>query len=190
MTFLRPFIIFCLPRSRSAWVAHFLNYGGRCKVGHDIVIECKKVEDFFSAYKEGMRGTVETGAVEGWPLFHERFPEGRILTIHRPLAKVKASLARYGVVPQEGELEAREEALLALSRMPFVESLVDSDLDLMGCCRWLFEYTTGLPWDQGWWEQLRRINIQVDMAKRLEQLHRNHEQLEALKAEFREGRRS
>jgi hypothetical protein len=179
-----PFVVFALPRSRTAWLANYLNAGGRFPVGHDITIECNCTEDFFASYANGMRGTVETGSMMAWRLMKQRIPDLKILLIRRPLDEVKRSLLQFGIEPASGELEAREEILNFLETLPHVDSIEFRDLYITQCRRWVWETLLEEPWDAVWDSALVPINIQIDMQARLRQLHRRFEPLTALKAEI------
>jgi hypothetical protein len=179
-----PFVIFALPRSRTAWMAHYLNYN-RSNVGHDITIECKHPGDFFEGFERGtLRGTVETGAVLAWKLIRQRLPEAKFVVVRRPLEAVRLSLGQFGIAAPEGELEARDEMLGVVSKLPGSETLDYSDLCIPQVCKWLFEHCLEQTWDPQWHETLAGINIQVDMKARVEQLVRNYADLQTLQAEM------
>ena len=57
-----PFIVFSLPRSRSAWVARFLSYGEK-RCGHDVATECGSLAELTGRLHGEYAGTAETGAV-------------------------------------------------------------------------------------------------------------------------------
>jgi hypothetical protein len=179
-----PFVVFALPRSRTAWLANYLNAGGKYPVGHDITIECNSTEDFFNSYSNGMRGTIETGSMMAWRLMKQRIPDLKILLVRRPLDEVKRSLLQFGIKPASGELEAREEILNFLETLPNVDSIEFRDLYITQCRRWVWETLLEEPWDSVWDAALAPINIQIDMQARLRQLHRRFEPLTALKAEI------
>lgn len=179
-----PFVVFALPRSRTAWLANYLNAGGKYPVGHDITIECNSTEDFFQSYANGMRGTVETGSMMAWRLMLQRIPDLKILLIRRPLDEVKRSLLQFGIEPASGELEAREEILNFLETLPSVDSIEFRDLYIAQCRKWVWDTLLGEEWEPVWDSALAPINIQIDMQARLEQLHRRYEPLVTLKAEI------
>jgi hypothetical protein len=180
-----PFVIFALPRSRTAWMASYLSHR-QCNVGHDITIECKHPEDFFADFAPSgpMLGTVETGAVMAWKLIRQRLPEAKFVVVRRPLGDVKASLGQFGLEAPPGELEARDEMLDVVASLPGSESLRYSDLCIPQVCRWLFEHCLERPWDPSWHAMMAQINVQVNMTQRIEQLLRNHEDLVKLQAEM------
>lgn len=177
-----PFLVLALPRSRTAWLAHYLGYRGRYLVGHDISIECNSPEDFTNSYKFGMNGTVETGAVIAWRLIRHVMPQMRLLVVHRPLGEITASIRAKGFEPDVRELEERQAMLAACAREPDVHAIMASDLSDPTCARWVFEYLLDCDWDESWYETLITLNIQVDFQARITQLARNHDKLLALQA--------
>lgn len=92
----RPFVVFALPRSRTAWLAHYLGYRGTYAVGHDIAIECQQLDDFTNSYKFGMVGTVETGAIVAWRLLRHKMPQLRMMVMYRPLGEIIDSIRAKG----------------------------------------------------------------------------------------------
>lgn len=184
MTKPRQFLILALPRSRTAWLAHYLRHCGEYQVGHDIVIECDHIGQFIDSYANGMLGSVETGAVVGWQLIRSLMPDLQLVTVHRPLDEVLLSLARFGIIPDEAELEAREAMLEACAESPGVESIAWDDLDDPDCCKWLSDLLLGPDaWDSAWNSAMSEINIQVDMGKRLARLWQRRSQLAGLRSE-------
>lgn len=179
-----PFVIFSLPRSRSAWLATYLSYGTR-RCGHDVAIECNTMADFlggFACNGGPLAGTCETGAVLGWQVMRAKLPRCKMTVVIRPLGEVYDSLARKGVVPQDGELEGRLELLESVGSLPGNHRLEYSWLSEWDCCEWIFQHHLRVPWDEDWYEHLAPMNIQVDMPQRVAQLHRRFSALEGLKA--------
>lgn len=178
------FLILALPRSRTAWLAHYLRQGGNYQVGHDIVIECDHIGQFVDSYANGLVGSVETGAVVGWQLIRSLLPDLQLVTVHRPLDEVLLSLARFGIKPDEAEMEAREAMLEACAASPGVESIDWTDLDEPDCCKWLSDLLLGPDaWDPVWDETMSQINIQIDMGRRLTRLLQRSEALAGLRNE-------
>jgi hypothetical protein len=177
-----PFVIFALPRSRTAWLASWLGYAGKFRVAHDITIRCELPEDFFSALGQ-CHGTVETGAVIGWKLIRQRLPNARFVVVKRPMAEVRASLGAFGIDWAEDELAERDAMLDVLSATTGVETIDYDDLTIPQCCQWLWGFCHGqaVPFDTAWWELMAQTNVQVDMAARIEQLRVNADRLAAFR---------
>lgn len=179
------FIILSLPRSRSAWLAHFLTYGAKYVIGHDLVIQCDSIEQFVGLFAPdiGLTGTVETGAVLGWPLFRESLPDVQIVTLHRPVAEVMESFARFGIVPDRAEMEARADMLEACAAAPGVMRIDSAELFSVETARKLFETLLPEPFDYEWFEYLTTLNIQINMVDRMRILWERREALATFRAE-------
>ena len=177
-----PFIVVSLPRSRSAWMAHFLAFGGRYAVGHDTLVECNSIAQFISGFRL-MAGTCETGAVLGWRIIRQVMPEVKLVTVRRPVHEVAASFARFGIPVDEKELEARAAMLDALAQQPGVLALEYDTLSHHEICQQLFSFCLGEELPDDWYSLLVQTNIQIDMNARMQQLIRRQPQIAALKAE-------
>lgn len=178
-----PFIILSLPRSRSAWLAHFLSYPPGT-VGHDMAVVCETFDQFIEPLASGQcLGTVETGAVIAWQLIRHRLPGARLVVVRRRVDDVMASFSKLGLTPDRSELEGRAELLDLVSGLPGVNTIRYEGLAVESCCAWLFEYCLGRAHEPGWWARLAELNIQIDMKARLQQLVDGHDRIERLKAE-------
>lgn len=186
------FLILSLPRSRSAWMTHFLNYPlarPPVTVGHDILIECDDVAQFIDSYRNGMTGTVETSAAPLWKIVRKELPDCKIVVVRRPLIEVYRSLEKHGYLFNLSELAELNELLEMISEMPRVCSICYEGLDSPGVCKWLFEYCLEIDFDFDWWLQLQGMNIQVDLKERMEQLERRKESMERVRQEVLEKSR-
>jgi hypothetical protein len=174
-----PFVVFALPRSRTAWLTRYLSYGG--DVRHDTAITCKSPADFIANFNNGMMGSVETGAIVGWRLIRRYLPNARFAVIRRPVEEARKSLLKFGIVPVAGELEARNALLDELTQAEEPLSIKFHELEHSGTRRLLFEHCLGRPWDETWDSSLAQVNIQVDMPARVRLLIENYGALLQLK---------
>lgn len=161
------FIIYSLPRSRTAWTCHYLNYPLARPpqgVGHDLAVQMGSVEAFIDLYnKEGMFGSVEIGAVMAWRIIKKELPHLKTVVIRRPLIEVFHSFAKAGFEVDIGELGELEAMLDSVAEEEGVYSIRSSDLDAPIVCKWLFEYCLDLEFDFDWWAYIQSINIQMDL---------------------------
>ncbi len=176
-----PFVIFALPRSRTAWLASWLCYGGKFKVAHDLTMNCQGAEDFFSMLAE-CDGTVETGAELGWKLIRARLPESKFLVIRRDIDEVEDSLEAKGITGVREELEERELMLEAISSLSGTETFQYSDLKIKRVGKWIWEYLLPVPFDEDWWRRCSALNIQIDMEFRKRQFVEKAESLALLRS--------
>ncbi len=178
----QPFVVLSLPRSRSAWLAHYLSAGGEHQIGHNLSLDCASIAEFETKL-ERVEGTVETGAVLGWRLLRQRLPETKLVTLHRPTIEIVASFARFGMAVDRNELEIRASMLEACSRAPGVDSIWWSDLSDPNCAKWIFELLLGCSWSPEWFASVVGLNIQIDMIATSTQLWLNRERAERLREE-------
>jgi len=177
------FIVFSLPRSRSAWLSVFLSHGGRI-VGHDAGVDCATPEDFTGLFGPGkLAGTCETGAGFAWPLIKAEMPDVRPLVVRRPAPEVVASLERFGITGVAGEMQRREAHLAEISADPRTLTVDYASLTDPAICAGVYSHCLGAAMPLAWWRQLDPINIQVDMKRQLERLGAARESIAALKAE-------
>ncbi len=176
------FVVFSLPRSRSAWMAHYLGSAGDL-VGHDIGIECKHPEDFLASFRNGMAGTCETGSMFGWRLLRHFMPQVKFVVVRRPRWEVLRSLGAYGLLGLEDEMERRDALLDLIGSLPGTLTLDYHNLGYPEGSEKLWEFCLGKPFDEPGWRQINAVNIQVNMEERLAQLRRNYGQIEILKLE-------
>lgn len=161
------FIIYCLPRSRSAWMAHFLNYPYArplLPVAHDVAPLCKSVENFVKAYtEEGMWGSVEIGGMIAWRLIRKELPTLKTIVVRRPLQEVYESIVNLGFQGNLTYLAELNATLDMIAAEPGVYSINSSDLDAPVTGSWLFEYCLEQEFDFEWWFSMSHVNIQVNM---------------------------
>lgn len=180
------FLILCLPRSRSAWIAHYLSYPlaqPPQPVGHEILINCESVDQFLESYKNGMWGTVETAGSMLWRIVREELPDCNIILIRRPIIEVHRSLAKAGVI---ADLHALAEADAMLDAAASDSSIVSVPYNLLSepfMGKWLFEKCLDLEFDFEWWAHMIQTNIQVDMPGWMKKIEENKQTFEALKAD-------
>jgi hypothetical protein len=179
-----PFIVFSLPRSRSAWLTHFLSYPPK-RVGHDVIVYCNHVTDFIKMFSSGMDGTCETATVLGHRLIRHLLPQVKFAVVRRPLAEVVASLAAFGLSAPSGELEARDAMLDQVEALPGTLALKYDELDSPDFCRRLFEFChPDVDFEVEWWAQCSRFNIQVEMGKQVALLQERQPFLARLRQEM------
>lgn len=181
---MRPFVVFSLPRSRSAWLSVFL--GSKGLVGHDIGVECATPEDFVGRLRGPLRGTCETGAAFAWPLIRRELPDAKFAMIVRSAEEVENSLDRFGLTGLGPELRRRQEDMTAGTDWLDTMTLHVNDLRTPEGCAQLHEWCLGEPMDVERWRHLDALNIQVDMPRQIERLVRNRPQIDALKAAVHE----
>lgn len=181
MTGYAPFIVFGLPRSRTAWLARFLSYVG-AQVHHDLGVNADSLDEFVSILRRSA-GTVETGAQTAWRVLRDRIPNLRFFVLRRPIDEVMASFDKLGIPVERTEIEARDQQLEEIASVPGAISLTFDDLRSELCCRILFEGMLGVAWDRARWLEFDRENIQIDWPARIATLRTRANAITALKQE-------
>lgn len=179
-----PFVIFSLPRSRSAWLSVLFSHGGG-SVGHDIGIGCRTPEDFAGRLQGhgSLSGTCETGAAFAWRLIRDMLPDARFAVVRRDPHEVVASLERFGFTDCSAEIKARDRHLDEIAAQPDVMSVDFKDLADPAVCGALFLHCTDRRMSERWWGHMDLMNVQVDMPRRIEWLIRNADSVASLKSE-------
>ena len=178
----RPYVIFALPRCRTAWCSRFLSYGSY-QCSHDELRHCRSLEDIASWLSQPCTGTIETAAAPFWRLL----PAGvTVATIRRPIPEVLASLRRGGLSFYNGVMwqiiERLDRKLVQLAhRLPNVFSTTFAELATEEGCRRLFEYCLPMPYDHVWWRRLDRINVQISIPHQWRYYQAYAPQLERLR---------
>jgi hypothetical protein len=175
-----PFFVLALPRSRTTWLAHYLSHWP-LRVAHDHAIECSTANEYTKSLSTAFDGTVETAAMIGFDAIRYYFPEAKVAVIRRPLSEVMASLQRFGLNPDIGEMRKREKMLEAISAQPGVLTTSYPGLSHALIRARLFEHCTGLPFDAEWDAYFEKRNIQIDMRARVQFLIDNAKRAETLK---------
>jgi hypothetical protein len=185
---IRPFMIFALPRSRTAWLAEFLSYGG-WKCWHEIAIQMRDFSEVPAFFSREMTGAAETAAGPGWRLMHHHFPEMRKVVVRRPVSDVVEAIMRMdvgGVATYDRDrlvsiMSRCRRELDALSAVPGVLTVDFDDLKREDVCAAVFEHCLPFAFDRTWWEGLRFRNIQVVMRDVLLYYYANKDGVEGFK---------
>lgn len=179
-----PFVIFSLPRSRSAWLAAWLGAVSGEAIGHDLAVETDTVDGWLEIVFRRVRGTCETGAVEVWPILRQSIPQCRIVVVARDVAYVADSLTRAGVPVDWEMLERRARSLRDLSEQSDVLAVNFDDMRNPRVCALIQEYCLGTPFDWATWDRMDRINVQIDMPGRITRLRERAAPIARLKLEL------
>lgn len=161
------FLMMALPRSRTAWLAHYLNYPlarPPLAIGHEILAECDTVDKFINSYKNGMIGTVETAAGVIWRIVKQELPDLQLVLIRRPLVEVFRSARKKGFNVDLSFLAEQDAILDAAASEPGTISIPFMLLSDPVVGEWMFKALLGLEFDFDWWRTFQQINVQVDMV--------------------------
>lgn len=192
-----PFIVFSLPRSRTAWLSAFLSYGDWLCF-HEHAMFMRKIDDIAQFFGQPKMGSIETAAGPGWYLLRHYVPNIRMVVVRRPVADVVKSLmavdvagvATYDEQALHKVMSYGDRMLDKISSLPGVLTVDHADLDNEDTCKAIFEFCLPYKFDQEWWKLLKHENIQIDVKNMLRYYHGNRAAIDAFKSAcWRELRR-
>lgn len=184
----QPFIVYALPRSRTAWLAEFLSYKD-WQCGHEQAIFLRSVDDIKRLFALPKTGVVETAAAQAWRIIHHHVPNIKAVVVRRPIDDVMRSMvnidlqgeAYYDVPRLRKVMEYGNRMLDEISKQPDVLTVDFDDLSTMQGCKVIFEHCLPYEFDRGWWEFMVDQNIQVDVLSVIRLYHENRPQIEGFK---------
>ena len=152
-----------LPRSRTAWLARYLSYGGWW-CGHEQLRYARSMEDVKAWLNTPLSGTSETALAPWWRLIP---PQVKVVVIRRNPGEVLRSVQNLGWQfdgPTLWKTLLRLDAKLdqVVRRRPGVLEVAYGDLQLEDACAEVFEHCLPFEHDSNWWRLVSAINIQCD----------------------------
>jgi len=184
-----PFMIFALPRSRTAWLSAFLTYGGwQCH--HETAIRARSIEQMAWFLRLPRTGVAETACALGWRLFGYHVPELQRVVVRRPVDDVVASMMRadlrgvatYDEPTLRALMQRQRRALDELAVQPGVLVVDYAVLDRRDACAAVFEHCLPLKLPKDRWENMRQRNVQKDITSFILYYQRHKEAVDRFKA--------
>jgi hypothetical protein len=173
------FVVFALPRSRTAWTSAFLSYGGwHCT--HDEARYFRSMEDMEAFFRQPMTGSVETAAAPWWRFLRGR--DVRVATIRRPAEEVIESVMRlplpFDVATLRRTITQYDRKLEQIEdRLPNVMSVQFDHLARWPVAASLFEHCLPFERDIRWYHRLNGMNIQANVPAMMRYLEANAPQI-------------
>ncbi|CAB4202520.1 hypothetical protein UFOVP1366_31 [uncultured Caudovirales phage] len=163
-----PFVVFALPRSRTAWLSRFLTYGD-WMCGHEELRHTRSLDDVTAWFSQPNIGASETAAASWWRLLDRFAPGARVLIVRRPVSEVVNSM--INIPGLSFDRAALERAMSKLdrkldqieARCANVLSVKFNDLNDETVCAAAFEHCLPHTHDHEHWARLAPMNIQIDM---------------------------
>ena len=196
-----PFIIYALPRSRTAWLSAFLTYKD-WECYHDAAGFMRSMDDVKAFFNSGNVGCVETAASYGRCLLKWLIPDLREVVILRPVEECIESIMNLDLRGQASFdrkkitklMERGRKTLDKISKDPNVLVINYADLDKEETCKSIFEFCLPYKFDKNWWQEMRHKNIQINMLSLLQYRWKNKDTIDDFKnlckrELFRLGRR-
>jgi hypothetical protein len=181
----RTFVIFALPRSRTAWLSRFLSYGD-WNCGHDELRHARSLEDVKAWLSMPNTGTAETLASPWWRTLRKLRPDAKVVIVRRPIGEVVDSLSRVaGISVNKAALASgltKFDAKLTqiAARWPGALEVSFASLDEAATCKAIFEHCLPYPFDLRWWENIAPINIQCSVPHLIRYIDAFRPQIEKL----------
>lgn len=183
-----PFIVYALPRSRTAWLSKFLSYREwRCY--HEQAIYMRSVDDIKEIFSCPNTGVAETAAAQGRYLIRHAAPNIREVVVFRPVEEVVDSMMKAdvsGMVTYDRHLLKKgmsysDRVLHKIAKDKNVLSINYHDMDNPEICARIFEHCLPYSFDKIWWESLKDKNIQADIKAILRYYYKYRESVELFK---------
>ncbi|NUB27730.1 GNAT family N-acetyltransferase [Azospirillum brasilense] len=179
-----PFIVFGMPRSRTAWLSRFLTYGDWV-CGHEELRHARSLDDVRSWLAQPCTGTAETAAAPWWRLARHLRSDLRVVVVRRDVTDATDSLMWLGLF---ADRTAVERLMLRLDRkleqisrrVPDALSVRFEDLEREEVCAAVFEHCLPYQHDPDWWKLWAPVNIQCDMRAIVRHAHAHSAQLDKL----------
>lgn len=163
-----PFLVLAQPRSRTAWLSHFLTYGNwHC--GHEEARHLRTLADAQAWLSMPFTGSAETAVAPHWRTLIKLRPDVKIVTVRRPVEESVASFIKLPGTKWDldflkrriGSIDTKLDQIKA--RVADVVEVNFHDLTDEAVCARIFEHCLELPHDSARWQRLAPMNIQCDM---------------------------
>lgn len=163
-----PFLVLAQPRSRTAWLSHFLTYGNwHC--GHEEARHLRTLADAQAWLSMPFTGSAETAVAPHWRTLIKLRPDVKIVTVRRPVEESVASFIKLPGTKWDldflkrriGSIDTKLDQIKA--RVADVVEVNFHDLTDEAVCARIFEHCLELPHDSARWQRLQAMNIQCDM---------------------------
>lgn len=183
------FIIYALPRSRTAWLSTLLSINGWV-CAHERAITLREPADIPALFNRPRFGCAETAAAQGHWLIEHYVPRIRRVVVRRPVEEVVRSMLALDI--QETEFHYDEKLLRRnmvygarmleqIAHQPGTLVIDYRELDCMEHVARLFEFCIHQPLSVVWWDIMKNHNVQVDVKSALRYYHDNREGVEGFK---------
>lgn len=180
------FFVFCLPRSRSAWLSNFLTYESVFCM-HEPLPECRTIEDLEAKLVTTgtpIAGAADTGAMFWVDEIIEHFPSARFVVLARDPAGFVEQTRRMGATENDAiaMLEQFETTIGTLHKLgKRTLTVASKQLDDYDVANKVWRHV-GMPIDMHRlrYEQLRDTRVEVIMDRARDRVLRNADNIKAL----------
>ncbi len=164
----QPFIVYALPRSRTAWLSAFLSYGG-WSCFHEHASRLSSAAEIASFFSRPRTGSVETAAAPAWRLIRHFAPQIKVVVVRRSIDDVVDSLIgathdfTYDVEQLRRTMAYGDRMLDQISALPGTLTVDWDNLVDEATCSRIFTHCLPFEFDRDWWAEMRDRNIQIDI---------------------------
>jgi hypothetical protein len=147
------YAVIALPRSRTAWLAHWLG------ASHEPLSRTDNLDDL-------PEGIVDTGSAIFFPALWKRWPKAHYLFVFRDQTDIVRACEKVGL-PTEGLAMLRDKLLDAYTVVQTQENVLAvhfNRLSSLGALEAIWAHLKGAGFDRDRTEQLIRRNIQADLS--------------------------
>lgn len=171
-----PFVIYALPRSRTAWLSKFLSYRDVI-CGHETALQYRTVSDI-KVFVHAYTGAVETAVAPAWRLLHTMVPDLVPVVVLRPVDEVVDAMMRLNIAPfvydekmLRKNMERVNRDLETIASQPATLAIEYKDLDDPHHIRALWGRVMPYPFDGARWLHYKDLHIEVDVKSVLRYYH-------------------
>lgn len=180
---MRPFFILGLPRSRTAWLATFLNYGPAFCF-HEGMIGCNSVDAYarkLCAMGASYVGDSSSGTVIFIDEIMTLFPEARLVVVDRDPSECKVSMAEMGI-PSDDIIDDTK-TFIEYTKVAYSPMVIAFDDLSKDGCEAIWDHCIGEGKDECFYRRLDMLDglrIEILLQKKIAQIEENMSHFEAL----------
>lgn len=154
-----PFCVFGLPRSRTAWLAQFLSYGGReCR--HEGTVPMRSFDAVLATLRAGV-GLSDTMLGLRAHEIADALPAVRLLIVLRDVNEVRASMEKIGFPMPGPFLDTLSETLYRLHPLSNTRYVGFDDLSDREMAGSAFQHCLGETMPDDWFDLWKDVNVQT-----------------------------
>ena len=189
----QPFVIYGLPRSRTAWLSNLLTYK-EWECFHEPAIFMRSIADVKALLTSENIGVADTGIAYGYHLIRHIVPKVREVVIIRPVDEVVQSvlkldiegIAKYNVDMLRRNMNYGHRMLKKIAENPDTLVVKYSDLDKEEVIQNIWETCLPYEFDRDRWLELRHKNIQIDFKAFLRYYLANRDKIDKFKRDCKQ----
>lgn len=149
----------------------------------------RSIQDIKTLLDRPKTGTIETAAAQAWRIIDRTVPDIKRVVVRRNTDDVMRSMlatdlngyAQYDAPRLRKVMDYGNRMLDQVAAQDGVLTLSFDELDTEEGCKRLFEHCLPYPFDSGWWEYMKALNVQVDVPSVIRLYHENKTEIDGFK---------